>query len=283
VRLRGLMPPARHGALDDAVKALRPHAGPPLPVPEKKIDGPVASLSDGSGAQALLAHIKEDRTNFVASLMIKLEQGIVDAMLIEDMPQREFKRLSSEEGMATRKISRDLLVRRLCAALAENHAGGKRVPFGLLAVMEKLDLPALRPEPFDPEALFDEILGQPYAQALRPGALEAAMQALVTSGLALSWFEAGEAVDDLLDTVKTRKLRFDLLLKQYLPGRRRYWIAQCAWSAAVLRDKGGKDKGLAQALAVLGGQLCSDGALADNPLIRSIVEISIEAYVAQRQ
>lgn len=283
VRLRALMPPARHGALDDAVKALRPRAGAPVPAPEKQIDGPVASLSDGSGAQVLLAHIKEGRTNFVASLMIKLEHGIVDATLIEDMPRREFKRLSSEEGMAARKISRDLLVRRLCAALADNHAGGRRVPFGLLSVMEKLDLPALRPDPFDPKALFDEILGQPFAEAARRGALDAAMKTVEASGLAESWFEAGEAVDKLFDTVRPRKLRLDLLLKQYLPGRRRYWAAQCAWSVAVLRETGGKDKALAHALALLGGHLCSDGPLADNPLMRSVAEISIEAYMAQRQ
>jgi hypothetical protein len=150
--------------------------------------------------------------------------------------------------------------------------------------MEILDLPALRPEPFAPEALFAEIIGLPFEEAARHGALDVAMHTIEGSGIAQTWFEAGEAVDALLDPLRTRKQRIDLLLKQYLPGRRRFWIEQCAWSAAVLREKpAGADQAIVFALALLGGQLCSDGKLADNPLMRAIAENSVEAYMMQRR
>jgi len=51
-----------------------------------------------------------------------------------------------------------------------------------------------------------------------------------------SWFEAGEAVGKLLQPLRTRKRRIEMVLAQLLPTRRTFWAERCAWMAATLKE-----------------------------------------------
>jgi len=50
------------------------------------------------------------------------------------------------------------------------------------------------------------------------------------------WFEAGEAVGKLLQPLRTRKRRIEMVLAQLLPTRRTFWAERCAWMAATLKE-----------------------------------------------
>ena len=49
------------------------------------------------------------------------------------------------------------------------------------------------------------------------------------------WFEAGEALEDLLYPIKGPKQRVAKLMKAYLPERRIFWAQLCAISALAMR------------------------------------------------
>ena len=52
----------------------------------------------------------------------------------------------------------------------------------------------------------------------------------------------------------------------------------------MLREKPtGRDKPTLLALALQGGQLCSEGKLEESPLMRTIAEKSVEVYMARRR
>jgi hypothetical protein len=70
-------------------------------------------------------------------------------------------------------------------------------------------------------------------------------------------------------------------LTNYLPTRRWFWIRQCAWTAALLREQKGGDGKLAVWAAVLGKQLCADRPLAESPLMREVAEETIKAFLLQ--
>ena len=59
---------------------------------------------------------------------------------------------------------------------------------------------------------------------------------ILDSVFAYQWFEAGEALEDLLYPVKGSKQRVAKLMKAYLPERRAFWARQCAISALAMHN-----------------------------------------------
>ena len=92
------------------------------------------------------------------------------------------------------------------------------------------------------------------------------------------WFEAGEAVEDLLYPVRGTKQRVAKVMKAYLPERRAFWARQCALSALVMRA----DKKARQApwmsLALVGREIASDTPLDRIPLMKQIAVVSVEVF-----
>jgi hypothetical protein len=50
-----------------------------------------------------------------------------------------------------------------------------------------------------------------------------------------SWFEAGEAVQKLLQPLRTRKRRIEAVSTRLLTTRREFWAERCAWMGATLK------------------------------------------------
>jgi hypothetical protein len=285
VRMRGLLPPKRHAMLDATIKALRQKAAAPEPAPAVKIVKLAASTCDGSGGQSLIAHVVVGGEHVLLSMMIKNGQGVSECVILGDMTKRQLENLLSssaaQNDMQFVPIASELFKRRLAAAVADNHASGRPVPYGLVALMERTGLAELHPEPLMAEALFDDMISGSLFDASFPEALDNAARALDAAGIMESWFEAGEAVDTLLDKVKSHKRRLEVLLRDYLPGRRRFWIEQCAWTAAVLKQKPPKKQQSWFHLALLGKQLCTDQPMSESPLMQFIAQASIKAYLLQ--
>jgi hypothetical protein len=284
VRMRPWLSETRRPNVDTAIRALRPKAAPPLPVERWEIRSVLASLCDGAGAQSLFALAKRRRHFALASLLVKSEVGVADAWVRDGMTKAEADALITQivAGAEAVEVSIGLLEQRLADALAINVARDFPPPFGLLQVTETLGLGPLHPESILPPALVEALIADlPPEQTDTVAALAAHRasakweQEFETLG---SWFEAGEAVERLLQPVRTRKRRIEAVSAQLLPTRRAFWAERCAWMAATLKE--GTDEGddTWRDFALVARDLAGERPLASIPLAARIAAATVEAF-----
>jgi len=98
-------------------------------------------------AQSLFALAKQGRRFALACLLVKLEVGVQDAWVRDDMTKAEADDLIAQivAGAEAVEISIGLLEQRLADALSINVARDVPPPFGLLQVAETLALGPLHP------------------------------------------------------------------------------------------------------------------------------------------
>ena len=285
VRMRPWLAEARRASLDAAVRVLRPKAATPEPVPRPEIRSVMASLCDGAGAQSLFALVKRGRRFALAALLVKMESGVADAWVTDDMSKAEAEALIEEivAGSETAEVSIGLLERRLADALVTNVARDAPPPFGLLQVAEAIGLGPLHPEAISPAALAEELLAGLPAERTGTAAATAAHRASARweqeFGTLESWFEAGEAVEILLRPLRTRKQRIEAVLTRLLPGRRNFWAERCAWTAAVLKENAEEDDEAWIDFALVARDLAGERALDAMPLAARIAAATVEAFV----
>ena len=245
----------------------------------------MASLCDGAGAQSLFALVKRGRRFALAALLVKMESGVADAWVTDDMSKAEAEALIEEivAGSETAEVSIGLLERRLADALVTNVARDAPPPFGLLQVAEAIGLGPLHPEAISPAALAEELLAGLPAERTGTAAATAAHRASARweqeFGTLESWFEAGEAVEILLRPLRTRKQRIEAVLTRLLPGRRNFWAERCAWTAAVLKESAEEDDEAWIDFALVARDLAGERALDAMPLAAQIAAATVEAFV----
>ncbi|WP_413988723.1 hypothetical protein ACMDCR_22285 [Labrys okinawensis] len=279
--IRALVQPDRARRIDSVLAALGPHAVPSLPDRVVKLTGVFASVPDGAGATTIVASAK-GRPSQTISLLIKTGLGIVEMSDLEGITGQRLKMLFEQSGIHAYPASHSYIAARLAAAVAENWAAGTPVPPLLVRFMELLELPVLPENNFEPEVLFDEILGGVLLDASSPENQRTALQKLQDAGVLIeTWFESSDEIDALLSKIRSRNKRVEALLTSYLPTRRWFWIRQCALTAAILRGQKGRDGKLAVWVAVLGKQLCGTRPLAESPLMQAVAEGTIKAFMLQ--
>ncbi len=282
VRMRPWLAEARRANLDAAIRVLRPKAATPEPVPRPEIRSVMASLCDGAGAQSLFALVKRGRRFALAAVLVKMENGVADAWVTDDMSKAEALIGEIVAGSETTEISIGLLERRLADALTSNVARDAPPPFGLLQVAEAIGLGLLHPEAISPETLVQELLADLPAERTGTVAATAAHRASVKWEQEFrtleSWFEAGEAVEILLRPIRTRKQRIEAVLTRLLPGRRNFWAERCAWTAAVLKESAEDDETWID-FALVARDLVDGCALEAMPLAAQIAAATVEAFV----
>ena len=111
-----------------------------------------------------------------------------------------------------------------------------------------------------------------------PTAVATAHADILDSEFTYQWFEAGEALEDLLDFVKGSKQRGAKLMKAYLFERRLFWTQQCAISALAMRGDEITRHSLWKQLALVGRDIASDLPLDQIPLMKQVAEISVRAF-----
>ncbi len=82
-----------------------------------------------------------------------------------------------------------------------------------------------------------------------------------------SWFEAGKAVEKLLQPLRTRKRRIEAILAQLLPTRRRFWGERCAWMVATLKEGGAEGDDTWRDFALVARDLVGQRSLDEIPLL----------------
>lgn len=286
VRLRPWLSEPRRAALDAAVRALRPKAAPPAaPATRPEIRAVLATFCDGAGAQNLFALVRRGQRFALAAVLVKIGIGVADAWVAGGMSRTEAEAMMADivARIETVEIPIGLLERRLADALATNVARDLPPPFGLLQVAETLGLGPLHPEPVPPGALAEALLAALPAERAGAAATQAAHRA--SAGwerefeVLESWFEAGEAVEALLDPLRTRRQRIEAVLTRLLPERRGFWAERCAWMAAVLKEGAEEEDDAWVDFALVARDLAGDRPLESMPFAARIAAATVEAFV----
>ena len=224
----------------------------------------------------------------MASLLVKSEIGVADAWVREGMTKAEADALITEivSGAEAVEVSISLLEQRLADALVINVARDVPPPFGLLQVVERLGLGPLHPASISPLVLVEALIADLPSARTDPVAAQAAHRASVSweeefETLA-SWFEAGEAVQKLLQPLRTRKRRIEAVSAQLLPQRRKFWAERCAWMAATLKEGAAEGDDTWCDFALVARDLVGQRPLAEIPLAARIAAATVEAF-EQRQ
>ena len=284
VRMRGWFSKTRRANIDTAIRVLRPKAAQPLAVERWEIRKVLASLCDGAGAQSLFALAKRGRRLAMASLLVKSEVGVADAWVSDGMTKAEADAMITQivAGAEAVEVSIALLEQRLADALAINVARDVPPPFGLLQVAETLGLGPLHPASISPTTMVEALIADLPPERTDKAAALAAHRASAKweqefETLA-SWFEAGEAVEKLLQPLRTRKRRIEAVAAQLLPARRRFWAERCAWMSATLREGADEEDNTWNDFALVARDLLGERPLEGIPLATRIATATVEAF-----
>jgi hypothetical protein len=267
--------------LRKALEAALPRARPAYPLPAGELVKAIASICDGSGAAALLVTLKRGSRYSMASVLTK-PSGVVESMVLEDLPKHEASAM--ERGVTastpTSEVSLASWTRLVRLALGRNLVRGTPPPFELVHALESIGLESLAPDRATPAEIIDSTLagiaGRDDAEAIAK-----AHESVVDNDAADDWFEAGEAVEAVLDATVSIDEGAQALIESYLPGRRAFWASQCALSALALKgDDAGRD-GDWKHLALVGRDLLRGVPLHEIPLMRQIADRSATAYFMQ--
>jgi hypothetical protein len=279
VRMRPWLPADRQGLLDEAIRALRAQARPPLEIERPKAAKCFVLACDGSGANGALASLKaSDGWRFVAALarpsgveeVLSLEgvsKGHVDAT-VRDMRANVMAAQTDVAGVA----------QYLQFALGENVISKTPPPFRLIAFVENLGLGPVAPRVLTPTDLIEALLDDLPANEKDTAAVARAQTAVAAGALDSQWFEAGESIERLLGPIRGAKARAKTVLSVYLPERRDFWLRACALTGFVLNMDRKTYGALGKSLALVGREIASGAPMERIPLMRQIAEMSVRAY-----
>ena len=212
------------------------------------------------------------------------EIGVADAWVRDGMTKAEADAVIAEivSGAEAIEVSISLLERRLADALAINVEGDVPPPFGLLRVVETLGLGPPHPDGISPLVLVEALIADLPSARTDTVAAQAAHRTSVSweqkfETLA-SWFETGEAVEKLLQPLRTRKRRIEAVSVQLLPTRRKFWAERCAWMAATLKEGAAEGDDTWCDFALVARDLVGQRPLAEIPLAARIAVATVEAF-----
>lgn len=278
VRMRPWLPQNRQAHLDATIRAMRLNALPPVKTDLPKLIKCYVSVCDGSGTRSLIVTQRVGAHYQLASVMMKLA-GVADAMVLPKLLKSGMDDMVRQlkSSMATTETDLAGITRMLGLAIADNFASGNLPPFKLVEVVESLGLGPVHPDHASPMEIITGLLADLTPEQTNPTAVARAHADVLDSEFRYQWFEAGEALEDLLYPVKGSKQRVAKLMKAYLPERRFFWARQCAISALAMR--GDETRRLPwEQLALVGRDIASDLPLDQIPLMKQVAEISVRAF-----
>jgi hypothetical protein len=282
VRMRPWLPADRHAALDEAIRALRAHALPPIESERPAAAKCFVMACDGSGAGGALASLKTaDGWRFVAAMT--KPAGVEEVLSLEGLRKSEVDATvrGMRESVMAAQTDVEGIARYLQLALGENLASKTPPPFKLIAFAENLGLGPIAPRVIAPADLIGEMLADLPETEKDAAAVGRAHQAALGGALADIWFEAGEPVERLLGPIRGARTRAKAMLTAYLPERRAFWTRACALTAFVLQLDRKAYGVLGRSLALVGRDIAAGAPLDRIPLMRQIADISVRAYESQ--
>ena len=282
VRMRPWLPQTRQAHLDATIRAMRSTALPPIKTELPKVIKCYVSVCDGSGTRSLFATQRAGAHYQFASVMMKLA-GVADAMVIPEISKSGMDDMVHQMKSSVPVMETDLagITRMLGLAIADNFASGNLPPFKLVEVVESLGLGPVHPDHASPAEIITGLLADLPPEQTNPAAVARAHADMLDSEFKYQWFDAGEALEDLLTPVKRSKQRVAKLMQAYLPERRHFWARQCAISALAMRGDEKTRRSPWKQLALVGRDIASDLPLDQIPLMKQVAESSVRAFERQ--
>ena len=279
VRMRPWLPQSRQVQLDAKLRAMRLNALPPVKVDSPKVIRCYVSVCDGTGTRSLFVTQKAGSHYQVVTVMMGLA-GVVDAMVLPKLSKSSVDDLVRQLKSTMLMVETDLagISRMLGLAIADNFASEIPPPFKLVEVMESLGLGPVHPDYTSSMEIIAGLLADLPPEHMDPTAMAKAHADILDSEFKYQWYEAGEALKDLLYPVKGSKQRAAKLIKSYLPERRHFWVRQCAISALALRGDKKTHHSSWQQLALVGRDIASDLPLDQIPFMKQVAKISVRAF-----
>ena len=279
VRMRPWLPQTRQAHLDATIRAMRLNALPPVKPELPRVIKCYVSVCDGSGTRSLFVTQRVGTHYQLASVMMKLA-GVADAVVLPELSKSAMDDMVRQMKSSMPVMETDLagITRMLGLAIADNFASGNPPPFKLVEVVESLGLGPIHPDHASPMEIITGLLADLPPEQTNPIAVASAHADILDSEFKYQWFEAGEALEDLLYPVKGSKQRIAKLMKAYLPERRLFWARQCAISALAMRGDEKTRHSLWKQLALVGRDIASDLPLDQIPLMKQVAEISVRAF-----
>jgi hypothetical protein len=273
-RVAAWLAPGRLELAEAAFAAMR--SGPSAtPAAAKREVQFLASSHDGSGSNSLMACVKMGKRFAILSVLIK-SQGVIEVLVYRDLGRGDADRLMRLMGTSSPvvNISAEGAAELLGLALGRNITAGSPPPFRLVQFCEAVGWAELRPDPSSADRICEKLLaGSPVAKPAARTRTE-----ILDSPYIESWFEAGEAVGELLRGAKSRKLARDKLLREYLPSRRPFWARLCATSALVFRRSAGTPIEAWKEFALAGREIASETPIERIPLMTLIAERTADVF-----
>jgi hypothetical protein len=211
--------------------------------------------------------------------MMKLD-GVADALILTELPKSEMDDMVRQLKSTTPVVETDLagVSRMLGLAIADNFTSGNLPPFKLVEVVESLGLGPIHPDRASPLEIITGLLADLPPEQTNPAASARAHADMLDNEFDDQWFEAGEALEELLYPIKGSKQRVAKLMKDYLPGRRPFWARQCAISALAMHGDPKNRHALWRQMALVGRDIASDIPLEQMPLMKRIAKVSVQVF-----
>lgn len=281
LRVQPWLPADRKNKIDAVIKSMRQNSLPPVQQRTVKIIKGYASACDGAGTMTIMVTMRAGQSYCICSIMLK-HNGVSDVLIIEDMPKRQMDVIVRQlkSSIPTQEIDVQAVSQILGFSLSENQSRQILPPFRLVQACELLGIGTLPPDNASLLQIFSDITSGLSSDQTDERAAVLAHQNIITSEAIEHWYEAGEAVEELLYPVKGKKRRIDKIMANYLPNRRDYWARQCAFSALALcgDKKNASINSVWLQLALIGRDIASGMPLDKMPIMRKIAVITVEAF-----
>lgn len=283
VRMRPWLPAPRQAPLDAAIRAMRLNALPPVKGDLPKILKCYSSVCDGSGTSSLFVTQTTGARNYQLATVLMKVNGAADVLVLRELPKSAIDEMvrGMKSAMAVAEIDLAGVARMLGLAIGDNFASGNLPPFKLVEMAESLGLGPIQPDHSTPMEIIAALLADLPPEQTNAAATARAHADMLDNEFADHWFEASEALDDLLFPIKGSERRVAALMKDHLPDRRLFWVRQCAISALALHFDQAKPNARWKQLALVGRDIASGAPLDQIPLMRQIAEVSVEAFESQ--
>jgi hypothetical protein len=263
-------------------------------VGEIEITEILASPVDGAAAQMFWVIARNKGRHLVASILIKLPEGIVDAWVTPPMSAAEIKRMSQafKADGGAQPVSAWLLERMVGHGLATGLCRHTAVPVGLLEVAETLGISGWKPELVDSEKLLVSLRRElaPRMPAATGKVLAESESWPMTMPFASSWFEDDRDVDELLSRLLTAKRltaqactrAVDAVVSDILQKRRYRWVERLALTTLWLTAATGRPQLAPEKMLLVAEQVAAAESLGGPGLMRGVAQLTINAFLARR-
>lgn len=254
----------------------------------------LASPVDGASAQGFWIIGRKNGRHVVASILLKLSEGIIDAWVTPAMPAAEMKQMSQafKADGGAQPVAAWFLERMVGHGLGTGLCRNTALPVGLLEIAETFGIAEWKPELVDPEKLLVSL-----RQELAPRMTAAAAKVLAESEswpmslpFAFSWFEDDRDVDELLSRLLTAKRltaaifnrAVDAVVSDILQPRRSQWVERLTLTTLWLTAATRKPQLAPEKMLMVAEQVAVSESLGSIGLMREVAQMTVNAYLGRR-